>query len=40
MVTVVGCYLVHSLSVAYPDRIHFPKPEISYQKLAKVLRQL
>ncbi len=38
VVTVIGCYFIHSLSVAYPDRINFPKPEISYRKLAKVRR--
>ncbi len=38
MVTVLGCYFVHSLSVAFPERIDFPKPEISYRKLAKVRR--
>ncbi len=36
VVTVLGCYFVHSLSVAFPERIDFPKPEISYRKLAKV----
>ena len=36
VVTVFGCYFVHSLSVAFPERIDFPKPEISYRKLAKV----
>ena len=37
MVTVAGCYFIHSLSVVYPDTINFPKPEVSYSKLAKVL---
>ncbi len=38
VVTVLGCYFVHSLSVAFPERIDFPKPEISYRKLAEVRR--